>query len=479
MSWTRAELLRRAAGVVVVAAAGGYGGRRLFGESGPPRVQRFVSRPDLQPATMRVRVRAGETAPGLLFLAPSSGPGERGVLIADDAGEVVWFRPTTPVASMNFRVALYRGEPVLTWWEALPGAGLGQGTHVIVDTSYRELARFPAANGRPSDLHELLLTPEGTALLTSYEIRDADLSRFGGRVAGRVMGGIAQEVDVPSARLVHEWRSLEHVALDESYARVGNAWDYFHVNSIGLDHDGNLLVSARNTWTVYKVDRTTGRVLWRLGGKRSDFAVGPGAHFAWQHHARSHAGGTVLSVFDNGTAPQVEPQSRALVLALDQVRMTANLMRHYTHDPPVSSRALGSVQMLDNGNVLVGWGVKPYFSEYAADGTVRLDIAFPHGEENYRALRYPWVGRPTEPPEARTDFGARSLYVSWNGATEVASWRLESGREPQALRPEATVPKSGFETALPLTAGVRHVAAVALDAAGRPLGRSATISLAS
>jgi len=399
------------------------------------------------------------------------------VLIADDAGEVVWFRPTSPVASMNFRVALYRGEPVLTWWEALLGAGLGRGMHVIADTSYRELARFPAANGRPSDLHELMLTPQGTALLTSYEIRDADLSRFGGRVSGRVIGGIAQEVDVPSARLVHEWRSLDHVALDESFARVGNAWDYFHINSIGLDDDGHLLVSARNTWTVYKVHRETGRVLWRLGGKRSDFAIGPGAHFAWQHDARSHEGGAVLSLFDNGTAPQVEPESRALFLALDRARMTASVIRQCTHDPPVSSRALGSVQLLENGNVLVGWGVKPYFSEYAAGGAVRLDVAFPHAEENYRALRFPWVGRPTEPPVARTDFGGRSLYVSWNGATEVARWRLESGREPQALRPEATVPKSGFETALPLPAGARHVAAVALDAAGRPLGRSATISI--
>lgn len=476
MSLTRAELLRRGAGAAAVAAAGGYCGWRLLGESNPPaHVQSFVSRPDLQPATMRVRVRRGSTAPGLLFLAPSSGPGQHGVLIADDAGEVVWFRPTSPVASMNFRVALYQGEPVLTWWEALPGAGLGRGTHVIVDSSYRELVRFPAANGRPSDLHELMLTPEGTALLTSYEIQNADLSRFGGRVAGRVLGGIAQEVEVPSARLVNEWRSLDHVALDESYARVGNAWDYFHINSIGLDHDGHLLVSARNTWTVYKVHRQTGRVLWRLGGKKSDFAVDPRARFAWQHDARSHAGGTVISLFDNGAAPKVEPESRALFLELDHDRMTASFLRRYTHSPPVSSRALGSVQLLENGNVLIGWGVNPYVSEYAAGGAVRLDVAFPHAEENYRAFRFPWVGRPAEPPVARAVGG--KLYVSWNGATEVARWQLESGREPQSLRPDATVRKSGFETVLPLPPGARHVSVVALDANGRPLGRSATIGL--
>jgi hypothetical protein len=372
---------------------------------------------------------------------------------------------------------MYRGEPVLTWWEALPGAGLGRGTHVIMDSSYREIARFPAANGMPSDLHELELTPEGTALLTSYEIRNVDLSRFGGRVHGRVMGGVAQEVDIPSAKLVHEWRSLEHVALDESYARVGNAWDYFHINSISLDGDGDLLISSRNTWTVYKVRRDTGEIVWRLGGKKSDFALGPKARFAWQHDPRIHAGGTVISLFDNETAPLVEPQSRALFLSLDQKRMTATFMRELTHDPPVSSRALGSVQLLENGNVLVGWGVNPYFGEYGPDDGVRLDVAFPHGEENYRAFRFPWVGRPTEPPVARIDPSGRSLYVSWNGATEVAHWRLEAGREPQSVRSALTAPKSGFETPLTVPAAARHVVAVALDAAGRPLGQTATISV--
>ena len=473
---TRAELLRLGSGVAVAATAGGYGGWRVFARSrAQPPVQSFVSRPDLRPANMHVRVRAGETTEGLLFLAPSSGPGMRGPLITDDAGEVVWFRPTSPAASMNFRVATWRGEPVLTWWEAFATGGLGNGEHVIVDSSYRELARFPAANGRPSDLHEFQLTPEGTALLTSYELRDADLSRFGGRVRGRVMGGIAQEVEVPSAKLVREWRSLDHVALEESYSRVGNAWDYFHINSIGLDDDGQLLISARNTWTVYKVDRETGRVIWRLGGKRSDFAIEHGANFAWQHDARSHDGGRILTLFDNGTAPLVEPQSRALVLALDERRMRASVVREYTHLPPVSSRALGSVQLQGNGNVVVGWGVYPYFSEYAEDGRVLLDVAFPRAEENYRALRFPWVGRPLEAPAAARAGG--HLFVSWNGATEVASWKLEAGSTPEALRHVLTAPKTGFETRLALPHGARHVAAVGLDASGRRLGRSETLTV--
>ena len=223
---------------------------------------------------------------------------------------------------MNFRAASFHGEPVLTWWEALPGGGLGRGEHVIVDASYREIARFPAGHGMKSDLHELLLTARGTALVTSFEVR-----RRGAR--GLTMGGVVQELEVPSARVLFEWRSLDHVAVEESYVPIGYPWDYFHVNSIDVDADDNLLVSARNTWAVYKVHRRTGKVLWRLGGKRSDFALGAGARFAYQHDARSHDGGRVLSVFDNG-----ETHSRGLVLSLDMKRMRASLLREYVHHPP-------------------------------------------------------------------------------------------------------------------------------------------------
>ena len=398
---------------------------------------------------------ATEASPGFLFLAPSSGPGQRGVLILDDACEVVWFRPTSPRTAMNFRAASFRGKPVLTWWEALPGGGLGRGEHVIADASYREIARFPAGNGRPSDLHELLLTSRGTALVTSFEIR-----RRGAR--GLTMGGVVQELEVPSARVLFEWRSLDHVAVEESYAPVGYPWDYFHVNAIDVDADGNLLVSARNTWAVYKVHRRTGKVLWRLGGKRSDFALGVGARFAWQHDARSHDGGNVLSVFDNG-----QVRSRGLVLSLDHARMRATLAREYVHHPSLHAYKLGSVQLLPGGDVLVGWGTDPHFTQFAGSGGVRLDATLPHGGENYRTLRFPWAGRPEEPPSVAVRGGI--AYASWNGATDVASWRLDPGG--------TAVQRRGFETSLPVPPGARSVRAVALAADGRPLGRSASLTL--
>jgi arylsulfotransferase ASST len=442
-------------------------------------VSRYVSRPDLVPPKITVLRRAAGTAPGLLFLGPSSGPGQRGAMIVDDTGEPVWFHPTVPLTVMNLRAALYHGEPVLTWWEGKTKHGLGVGDHVIFDRNYRELARFPPGNGRGSDLHELILTPTGTALITAYDIPTVDRSSVG-HSRGRVIEGIVQELEVPSARVLFEWRSLDHVALTESYSQVAPAFDYFHVNSVDLAQDGNLLVSARNTWTVYKLDRGSGKVIWRLGGKKSDFAMGPGTRFSWQHDARSHGAGELVTLFDNADDPQEASQSRGLALALDETRMRATLSRQYLHRPPLLAHAFGSVQLQPNGNVLVGWATEPWFTEYTSDGAVLLDAKLPHGGQNYRALRFPWRSTPTEPPAlvARSTASGHLLFVSWNGATEVHRWQVVAGRSEDGLTPRLTARRSGFETTLHLPAGAgRLAAAVALDATGKPLGRSAVVRL--
>ncbi len=413
--WSRAELLRKAAGGAALLALGsGTSGERLLGagearaaiSAKPKPVWEFHSRPDLHPPIVKV-LHTGHTADGSLFIAPSSGPGQRGVLILDNTGEVVWFHSTMPSTAMNFRAAVYKNEPVLTWWEGKAGHGLGVGEHVIVDSSYRELARFPAGDGRQSDLHDLVLTRRGTALVTSYEVRTMDTTAFGGEQNGKVVGGLVQEIHVPSARVLFEWKSLDHVTLDETHATATGSLDYFHVNSIDIDADGNLIVSARNTWAVYKISRKTGEVLWRLGGKKSDFEMGKGTVFAWQHDARHHAGGKLITIFDDGAAPAVAPQSRALVIALDRERRRATLVRKYTHKPGrLLAKFMGNAQLLDNGNVLVGWGSEPFITEFGPSGDIRFDARLPDGGQNYRAFRFPWVGRPTDKPKlVRARFG--------------------------------------------------------------------------
>ena len=437
-------------------------------------VRSFVTRRDLHPPRLRV-VTHGEPARGLLFLAPSSGPGQRGLLIADSSGEPVWFHPTTPQTAMNFRAARYRGKPVLTWWEGKATSGLGTGTHVILDDTYRVVARIPAGHHRQSDLHEFLITPDDTALITSYEVRTADLTSVGGPSSAPVIGGLVQELEIPSGRVLFEWRSLDHVDVAETHAAwLGHPLDYFHVNSIDLSPDGGLLVSARNTWAVYKISRRTGEVRWRLGGKKSDFKMGPGTVFAWQHDAR-HQGHDRLTIFDDGGMPQVEPQSRGLLIQLDQRTMTARLVRKYTHRPGrIESRFMGNMQELRNGNVLIGWGSEPFLTEFDSEGNVVLDVHLPPGGQNYRALKFAWHGRPAHRPAVayRHERGQGHLYVSWNGATEAAAWRLESGPTQATMRADTAVERTGFETVLRVPPGHKWGRAAALDASGHLLGRS-------
>ena len=425
---------------------------------------------------------AAKTADGLLFLSPPSGPFKRGVLILDNAGEVVWFHPTTPRTAMDFRAGLYKGEPVLTWWEGLHVRGVGKvGEYVMVDQSYREIARFSAGNKLRPDFHEFMLTPEGTALVTVYDPVSADLSGVDGPSQGTVYEGVVQELEIPSSRVLFEWRSLDHVGVDESYQKeIGNPHDYFHINSIGYDIDGHLLISARNTWAIYKIHRRTGRVIWRLGGKKSDFAMGKGTRFAFQHDARSHDHGRLISLFDNGPVPNAKRQSRGMMIKLDTQNKRATLDREHVHAPSLFAFATGNAQVFPNGNMLVCWGTTGQFTEYGADGTIRFDAKLPKGGQNYRVRRAKWTGRPSERPTLASHPAParrRRLYASWNGATEVAYWQLRLGETASRLKVWRTVPRRGFEAEFIVPKGTAYAAAVALDQRRRPLGRSNTVRL--
>jgi hypothetical protein len=471
---TRRDLLARGAGLLLAAPAVGAAAGLLGAPDAEAAVgasvRSFVSRPHLRPPVVTVLERRRGSAPGLVFVAPSSGPGQNGAMILDDAGHVVWFHPVRHKAVTDFKVQKLHGEPVLTWWEGKSVRGLGVGEWVVLDTSYREVARFSAARGLHGDLHEFVITPWNTALVTSNEVLPWDLRSVGGSPRGRVVGGVVQELALPSGRLLWEWHSLDHVAVAETEvkAKPGPRFDYFHINSIDVAPDGHLIVSARNTWAAYKVDRHTGRVLWRLGGKRSDFRLGRRARFEWQHDVREHANGLV-SVFDNAAAPPEEPQSRALLLGLDTRRMRVSLVHAYTHRPQrVLSHFLGNAQLLDNGNVFVGWGGSPYMTEFDHAGGITFDARLPHAGESYRAFRLPWIGRPAHRPAVV--IRGRTLHVSWNGATAVASWQLrENGRTSRTLQ------RTGFETALPLSTKAATAHVVALDASGASLGASPTV----
>jgi hypothetical protein len=444
-------------------------------------VQTFRSRPDLSPPTIAVTTQVHGTAPGYIFVAPKEGPGQDGPMILDTLGRLVWFSKGT--YARDFKVQRYRGEPVLTWWEGSIVQGHGVGEYVIFDNSYGEMARVRAGNGYRGDLHEFLITPRDTALLTAYNAVPANLSRVGGPEHGAVWDSIAQELDIETGEVLFEWHSLEHVALEKSYYALPEdpekPFDYFHINSIDIDSDGDLLICSRNTCAVYKVGRNTGEVLWQLGGKNSSFELGPGTRTAFQHDARRQKDGTI-TIFDNGAHPQVHDQSRGIVVELDMNKMRATLLREYTSPEKLLATSQGNVQMLPNTNVFIGWGSEPFFSEFSYDGRMLFNAYVRPEHESYRAFRFPWVGQPSEDPAVAAETGPDgkvTVYTSWNGATEVASWQVLAGPNPEGLKPVGSAPRDGFETAIMVHTAEQYVGVQAKDRSGRVLGISKVVKL--
>ena len=432
----------------------------------------FVSRPDLRPPQITLLTRARHTAPGYIFIAPKKKVEQGGPLILDNRGRVVWFMPVDRRGVTDFRVQRYRGQPVLTWWRGKSADDKRLGRYSIYDSSYRLLTYVRPGNGLSGDMHEFTITARNTALMTlSHRVRVKSRN---------VLEGAFQEVDIRTGRVLFEWHSVGHVRLIESYYHLprnpDHTYDYFHINTIEVDRDGNYLVSARNTHTIYKINSETGNIIWRLGGRRSDFELGRGVRFGWQHDVRRQPDGT-LTMFDNEAAPKLRRQSRGLVLRIDERRKTATLVHSFVHAPPLVAVDQGNMQKLPNGNYLVGWGHQPYVTEFGPHGKTLLDFRFGRpGDDSYRAYRFPWIGRPHSKPAIAVE--GNTAYVSWNGATEVRSWQLLGGPDKKKLRPLLAVPKTGYEAAIPLPDDVPWVAVRALDRLGRSLARSAAVGRA-
>jgi hypothetical protein len=203
-----------------------------------------------------------------------------------------------------------------------------------------------------------------------------------------------------------------------------------------------------------------------------------GAETAWQHDSRPMPNGEI-SIFDNGAQPKVHDESRGLVLALDMEEMTATTVREYLHPDKISAGSQGNMQLLPNGNVLLGWGSEPLASEFAADGTLLFDVRMPGEKHSYRTYRFEWIGRPADAPHVLAEPGTNgetTVFVSWNGATEVAAWRVLGGDAEDALEPLAEpAPRTGFETEIPVPATARFWAVEALDGDGGSMAMSRTI----
>lgn len=452
-------------------------------------IQHFLSAPSLTPSTVSIATPAqAGAAPGDLFMAPYQGLGTPGEMISEQNGNLVWFRPLPKgVSSTNFRVQEYEGKPVLTWWQGrILEVGFGQGEDVIYDNSYKRITTIKGGNGYKADLHEIRLTSQGTAWIDEFDPIHMDTSAEHGTRNGILTDSVVQEIDIKTGLVMWEWHALGHIPLRDSTMaaqRSSYPWDAFHINSIDPGTSNDLLLSSRNTCALYDVNLKTGALNWQIGGPHSTFKLGPGARTYFQHDAEWQEGG-LISAFDNGATPVKEKQSRGVLLKIDYAHKTVTLVKAFANPTKtLSAAAQGNTLALPGGDWLMGYGNLPNFTEYDSSGSVLLDGALGRGVQNFRTYLSSWSGHPSEPPAvAATHSGSSvTVYTSWNGATEVASWQILTGESASSLTTATTVPRSGFETSATLSLPVSvsatstFVETRALSSSGAVLASSAPL----
>ena len=448
------------------------------------------SRPDLQPPEVTVDVTSPGRRDELIFVSPRredpKSPQQQGALALDDRGRTVWFKRAPEGGPItDVRAQRYRGEPVITWWQgAATKTGIGTGEGVIVDRSYRKVATVRAGNGERMDLHEFLLTPRGTALLVIYSRTRRDLTAIGGLKDAQVTQGIVQEIDVETGEVLFEWRSIDDVDPSESHEEVPTkpeeSYDYFHINSVDETEEGDFLVSARHTNTVYLVDRETAKVRWRLGGEKSTFEMGPGTVFGIQHDARELSDGTI-QIFDNASEAEGNADQKASSvkrIRLDLRRKRATLVQKMRQPDGMWAQSQGNAQALPGGGVMAGWGSTGAFSLLDGRGRVLFDAHLPADYDTYRAFLKEWTGRPPTRPAIAVRRREQQVTVaaSWNGATEVRAWQVLAGSAASDLKPVGRpAPWSGLETTTVRQTVEPYIAVAALDGEGRTLKTSRAV----
>lgn len=437
----------------------------------------YVSNAEVLDAPTLTTSTTGQEDSGLLLLTPGStsqggGGAYGGAAIYDNSGELVWYQEGSYV---NLQEITFEGESALAMYET---SGAQGGQVVILDSSYTEVASF-SMDGYTADYHSLAFNDDGTrALLASYNSVSYDLSDYGGSANGQVTDMVIQEIDTQTGEVTFEWEALDHIPVDETHESLtGRSVDYVHTNSLAYTTDGNILMSGRHTSTLYKIDVDTGELVWRFGGENSDFTFDDDEEMpSYQHDASQLSDGRLVA-FDNGNGR--DPQySRGSVWEIDEQTMTADLVGDLQPEDQIFASFTGSNQPTPNGNQLVDYGDSGEIVEFNDSGE-RVFTATIEGSFTYRAERATdWEATLSSSPDVAwttaADDGSRELYMSWNGATEVDSWRIEarSSEDGDGFEPVKTVEKTGFETeadaAVPEDADVVRVSA--LDEEGRVLG---------
>jgi hypothetical protein len=373
----------------------------------------------LKPPPVTVLTDKGGRSGGDIFITPygdSSTYGNGAEILSPDGKKVVWFHQAPAgEEDTDFQTQTYEGQPVLTFWQGTGFGGVSNGVDYIYNDKYQKIATVNAGDGGAADGHEFLITPWNTALILSYSTATANLTSIGGPKDQTVINGEVQEIDIKTGKVLFTWKSQDHVAYSQSEeplpASASTPWDWFHINAVKLDTNGNLLIDARDTWATYEVSLHTGKILWQLGGKDSSFRVtaAPGLSlddageiFAWQHDAEGHGDG-VYTVFDDESAGTANtgtgsltdyPYSRAVTVKLNFATHVATLVASDNAPDQLLATSQGNAQLLGDGDMFVGWGALPYVSEFSPKGQLIFNAELPAGVNTYRAYRLPWNPAP-------------------------------------------------------------------------------------
>ena len=448
------------------------------------------------------------TSPGYWFVAPYGQmqpeypthryePYQIGPYIYDSDGILVWagshmfdnrnifdFRA---VHSMN-------GGPHLSlvWQHAWDTSDLGYG--VILKNNY-EIDKKITYEGRDLgafDIHEFNVLADGkTALSLAYREHTTYLDYFGHpELYTSLLSGGFTEIDVKSGKVLNDWDTYDQIGLDETVQYNANSppegkpgWDYVHANSVDRNEAGDYIMSMRFTNTIYFLDGD-GRIKWRLGGKNSDFKQD--FTFSKQHDAKFlESNGThhVISILNNASDEfsNDENISSALVVEVDTAAMTARVIERYNRPDGGLTRLRGNAQKLPNGNMFVGWSEWGYISEHTPDGEVLYEAHFPaHRFSTYRAYKFEFTGRPSSPPTVVSSVSGTdamhlitTFYVSWNGATDIASWNFYARHSANGHSTlVGNVTKRDFETMFISRGYLDWVQVEAVDHDGNILGTS-------
>ena len=404
------------------------------------------------------------------------------LLILNNLGQIVYYQSMADhLAGYDFKL---QPNDLLSYYDQKDAV------YYVMDEHYHVVDSYQTGDGYTADLHDLQLLPNGNALLMAYDAETVDMSQVvaGGIPTATVTGLVVQELD-PSKNVIFEWRSWDHFSYaDTTVSLVGQTIDLVHGNALSLARDGNLLLSSRNLSEITKINLQTGAVMWRLGGKAATLQLVGGQPFAYQHDVRQLPNGDI-TVFDNQGTSIAPAASMALEYKIDEANRTATQVWSFAHTPPVFAAFMGDTQRFANGNTFLDWGasmtmkgfVYNTMTEVGPDGQVLFDLAFDAPYVSYRAFRFPWHGYPDTQPAlaANVYVNGVTLGYSWNGATEVAAYKVLGGSAPQSLGLIEQRLKTDFETQSHLTdlpPGECYFQVAALDQDGHELGRSKVIS---